>query len=406
MSQRDPIWITGIGALTPVGASFRETSEQFIAGRTGIRAVAGFDVAEHPCRVAGQVLDVPCPPDVSPQEFARCLPLEQCALWCCRQAFDDAGLWDQRHDLRVGVVLGLGAEWTLTWDHDVRRGGERIFHAEQESASIAAQLLDRFGLTGPRMTLAAACASANHALAHARDWLRLGIVDVCLAGGLEMGVTPYSLASFGNLRALSRRNDEPEKALRPFDRQRDGMVLGEGGAVFVLQRAADVRRRRANAYAEVAGFGATSDAHHMVIPSPEPAQGIAAMQQALDDAGSNPDDIDYINAHATGTPVGDVVETRILHGVMGERVRRVPVSSTKSMTGHMLSAAAAVEALACVTAIHYGVIPPTVNLDEIDPQCDLCHVPNQAREQKVRAAISNSFGFGGNNTSLVLRAVA
>jgi len=243
-------------------------------------------------------------------------------------------------------------------------------------------------------------------LAHARDWLRLGIVDVCLAGGLEMGVTPYSLASFGNLRALSRRNDEPEKALRPFDRQRDGMVLGEGGAVFVLERAPDARRRKANAYAEVAGFGATSDAYHMVIPCPEPAQGIAAMQQALADAGSNPEDVDYINAHATGTPVGDVVETRILQGVFGERVRSVPVSSTKSMTGHMLSAAAAVEALACVTAIHYGVIPPTVNLDEIDPQCDLCHVPNQAREQKVRSAISNSFGFGGNNTSLLLRAVA
>ncbi len=256
------------------------------------------------------------------------------------------------------------------------------------------------------MTLAAACASANHALAHARDWLQFGIVDVCLAGGLEMGVTPYSLASFGNLRALSRRNDEPEKALRPFDRQRDGMVLGEGGAVFVLERATDARRRKANAYAEVAGFGATSDAYHMVIPCPEPAQGIAAMQQALADAGSNPEDIDYINAHATGTPVGDIVEARILHGVLGDLVRSVPVSSTKSMTGHMLSAAAAVEALACVTAIHYGVIPPTVNLDEIDPQCDLCHVANQAREQKVRSAISNSFGFGGNNTSLVLRAVA
>ncbi len=224
--------------------------------------------------------------------------------------------------------------------------------------------------------------------------------------GLEMGVTPFSLASFGNLRALSRRNDEPERALRPFDKDRDGMVLGEGGAVFVLERANDARRRRATAYAEVAGFGATSDAYHMVIPCPEPAQGIAAMQQALADAGACPADIDYINAHATGTPVGDIVETRILHGVLGDLARRIPVSSTKSMTGHMLSAAAAVEALACLTALRYGVIPPTVNLDEIDPQCDLCHVPNQAREQKIRAAISNSFGFGGNNTSLVLRAVA
>lgn len=404
--MNDPIWITGIGALTPVGSSFRETSENLIAGRTGIATVSTFDIAEHPCQVAGQVTHVPCPAGMPPQEFNACPPLDRCAYWCCHEALADADLWDRRGQLRVGVVLGLGAEWTLTWDHDFRGGGDRIFHTDRERQSLAARLLERFGLSGPRMSVAAACASANHALAQAREWLELGLVDVCLAGGLEMGVTPYSLASFGNLRALSRRNHEPARALRPFDKARDGMVLGEGGAMFVLERATAVRRRRGRAYAEVAGFGATSDAYHMVIPCPEPAQGMGAMQLALADAGLAPEEVDYVNAHATGTPVGDIVETKILQGVFGEATRRIPVSSTKSMTGHMLSAAAAVEALASITAIHYGVIPPTVNLDDIDPQCDLCHVANQAREQRVRVAVSNSFGFGGNNTSLVLRAAA
>lgn len=404
--MREPIWITGIGALTPVGSSFRETSENLIAGRTGIATVSTFDIAEHPCQVAGQVHQIPCPAALTPAEFAACPPLDRCAYWCCHSALADAGVWERRSELRVGIVLGLGAEWTLTWDHDFRVGGDRIFHTERERESLTRRVIERFGLSGPRMSVAAACASANHALAHAREWLELGLVDLCLAGGLEMGVTPYSLASFGNLRALSRRNHEPQRALRPFDKSRDGMVLGEGGAIFALERAADARRRQARAYAEVAGFGATSDAYHMVIPCPEPAQGISAMQQALADAGIAPEEVDYVNAHATGTPVGDVVETKILQGVFGEAVRQIPVSSTKSMTGHMLSAAAAVEALASITAIHYGVIPPTVNLDDIDPQCDLCHVANQAREQQVRIAMSNSFGFGGNNTSLVLRAAA
>ncbi len=404
--QRSPVWMTGIGALTPVGSSFRAASENLIAGRSGIQAVTNFDVHDHPCQIAGQVLEIPCPTGISPQRFSEFLPSDQCALWCCTEALVDAGMWERRSEVRVGIVLGIGAEWTQTWDHDFRRGGKLIYHTEHERVSSTAMLIEEFGIAGPRMCIAAACASANHALAHARDWLDLGIVDVCLAGGCDIGVTPYALATFGNLRALSRRNESPQAALRPFDKQRDGMVLGEGGAVFVLERADDVQRRSGRAYAEVAGFGATSDAYHIVIPCPEPTQGIAAMQMAFADAGVEPEGIDYVNAHATGTPVGDVVETRILHTVLGDHVRRVPVSSTKSMTGHMLSAAAAVEALACVTAIHFGVIPPTVNLDEIDPECNLCHVANVARETKIRTAVSNSFGFGGNNTSLVLRAVA
>jgi 3-oxoacyl-[acyl-carrier-protein] synthase II len=220
-----------------------------------------------------------------------------------------------------------------------------------------------------------------------------------------MAVTPMGLAGFGNLRALSRRNNEPQAASRPFDRGRDGFVMGEGGAMFVLERADQARRRSAHVYAEVAGCGASSDAYNMVIPSPDPEPAMAAMRQALDDAEIAPDGIDYINAHGTSTPVGDIAETRVLEGVLGEAVHDVPVSSTKSMTGHLLTAAAAVETLACLIAMDRKAIPPTINLDDPDPECGLSHVANQAIEKPVRVAVSNSFGFGGSNTCLVLKAV-
>ncbi len=220
------------------------------------------------------------------------------------------------------------------------------------------------------MSVATACASGNLALAQALRWLQMGWVDVCLAGAIDVSVTPISLASFGNLRALSRRNDSPSSALRPFDRDRDGMVLGEGGAVFALESKDRARSRQHTPMAEVASVGLSSDAHHLVIPNPDPTHAIEALQQALAEAEVNPEDVDYVNAHATGTPVGDVCEARVLQAVFGAHVGRIPVSATKSMTGHLLSAAAAVEAVACLTAITYGAIPPTVNLDHPDPQCD------------------------------------
>jgi 3-oxoacyl-[acyl-carrier-protein] synthase II len=213
-----------------------------------------------------------------------------------------------------------------------------------------------------------------------------------------------SLAGFGNLRALSRRNTDPRAASRPFDKDRDGFVMGEGGAVFVLESAASARQRSARVYAEVAGVGASSDAHNMVIPSPDPGPATRAMTEALADACVAPADIDYINAHATSTPVGDAAEARVLEAVLGDSLMSVPVSSTKSMTGHLLTAAAAVEALACLVAMERSVLPPTINLDDPDPECRMCHVANQARQHRVRVAVSNSFGFGGSNTCLVLKA--
>jgi 3-oxoacyl-[acyl-carrier-protein] synthase II len=400
-----PIWITGVGAATPLGHSLDTIADGLLSGRSGVRRVAGFDVTEHPCQIAGQVEEIPCPEEMDPAEFANLLRLEQVVLWCCAAALRDAGWWQRRHEVRLGLVLGLGAEWSITWEADAIRGGNRVSNPKQDSEAIISAARRKLEISGPVASVSAACASGNYAIALGRRWLELGWVDVCLAGACDMAVTPMSLAGFGNLRALSRRNAEPQFASRPFDRGRDGFVMGEGGAMFVLEPASPARRRSARAYAEVAGCGARSDAFHMVIPSPDPEPAAAAVRQALADAQVAPEQVDYVNAHATSTPRGDTAEAQVLAKVFGEAVHKVPVSSTKSMTGHMLTGAAAMEALACLVAIDRSALPPTINLVDPDPECNLCHVANQARPQPVRVAISNSFGFGGSNTCLVLKAV-
>jgi 3-oxoacyl-[acyl-carrier-protein] synthase II len=403
MANEQPVWITGIGAVSPLGSDFIEISASLLAGKSAIRPVTGFDASEHPCQIAGQLSLPECPAEIDADDYNSGFPLDQCAIWCCLQSLKDAGLWSERFTVRIGLVLGVAAEAMSHWDSDLRRGGSLIHDISQLRSSTATIAWRALGLRGPTMSVAAACASGNHALAQARDWIQMGLVDVCLAGACDMGVTPYSLASFGNLRALSRRNDAPAAALRPFDSDRDGMVLGEGGAVFVLESAKRAQARSRDAYAELAGVGTTSDAYHLVIPSPDPTYSVAAMRQALAMANLHPEEVDYVNAHATGTPVGDVCEARALHAVFGDSCSQVPVSSTKSMTGHLLGAAAAIEALACLTAMTYGAIPPTINLDHPDPACNLRHVANTAQDRNVRVAMSNSFGFGGHNTSLLLR---
>jgi 3-oxoacyl-[acyl-carrier-protein] synthase II len=400
-----PIWITGVGTATPLGHTYAEFADHLLAGRSGIDRVRGFDVGEHPSQIAGQLHQVQCPDESDAVEFGRLHRLEQLMRWCCTEALRDADWWQRRSEVRIGLVLGIGAEWLEMWEADALAGGRRVCEPELDCESMLTRTCRVLGLSGPVVSVSAACASGNVALSQARHWLELGWVDVCLAGACDMAVTPMALAGFGNLRALSRRNDEPQAASRPFDRHRDGFVMGDGGAVFVLEPAVVARRRGAHAYAEVAGYGARSDAFNMVIPSPDPEPAIAAVREALDDAGCNAQDVDYINAHATSTPVGDIAEARVLRAVFGEHVQRVPISSTKSMTGHLLTAAAAVEALACLTAMQRGAVPPTINLHEVDPECDLCHVANESRPAQVRIAVSNSFGFGGSNTCLVLKAV-
>ena len=410
--SRSGVWITGLGAATPLGHTFDQFADHLLAGRSGVEFVTDFNVADHPSQIAGRIGPIACPAGLEDaavirsfsggrhSAFAELQPLEQLVLWSCVGALRDSGWWDRRGEVRVGVILGMGAENPILWEGNYLSGGDNIFHPERDDASTVERARRALGLSGPTASISAACASGNYALAQARQWLQLGWVDVCLAGACDAAVTPMSLAGFGNLRALSRRNADPKGASRPFNRGRDGFVMGEGGAVFLLENESAAR-----AYAEVAGFGASSDAHHMVIPSPDPEPAAAAMRQALDDAGVNASEISYVNAHATSTPVGDSAETRVLHKVLGDAVRRTPVSSTKSMTGHLLTAAAAAEALACLVAMRRRAVPPTINLDDPDPECDLCHVPNEARPATVRVAVSNSFGFGGSNTCLVLKAV-
>jgi 3-oxoacyl-[acyl-carrier-protein] synthase II len=400
----EPVWITGVGALTSVGNTYREIAGNLLAGVSGISRVTAFEVKDHPSQIAAMIGDIPCPPSWDAQEFACLTRLDQAALWCCVSALADAGWWQRRSEVRIGMVLGNAAEWNSQWEMDHLQGGRAIYQHQQHLEPLVHRTMGRLHLSGPAASLSAACASGNYAIALARRWLQLGWVDVCLAGACDLTVTPMTLAGFGNLRALSRRNDEPQMASRPFEADRDGFVMGEGGTIFVLESATSARRRSAHVYAEVAGCGASSDAYHMVIPSPYPEPAIGAMRQALADARIDPSAVDYVNAHATSTPVGDQAEAKVLASVFGEHVLKMPVSSTKSMTGHLLTAAAAVEALACMVAMDHQTIPPTINLHRIDPECRLRHVPNQAEAHRVHVTASNSFGFGGSNTCLILRA--
>lgn len=304
--------------------------------------------------------------------------------------------------LRIGLVLGGGGEWLPAWEDHFLRTGDASAPGVPPSSADAVRVA--LGLTGPAVTLSTACASGNHALAVARRWLRFGWADVVLAGAADLNCTPVTLAAFGNLRALSRRNDDPARASRPFDRGRDGFVLGEGAALLVLERVDHARQRGATPYARLAGIGMTSDAFHMVAPCSEPTHAADAIRRALADAGACPDDVDYINAHGTATAAGDVAECMALRMALGEAANRVPVSSTKSMTGHLLTAAAAVEAVACLAAMRRGAVPPTVNLDDPDPACAVRHVPCVAEPHRVRLALSNAFGFGGSNSCVAFEA--
>jgi 3-oxoacyl-[acyl-carrier-protein] synthase II len=406
MPPHDAVWVTGVGTLNPLGADFATTADGLLAGRSGVTPLPASFGDDYPCRIAARVGPVPVPPGWDPADFARRERLHQLLLWCAASALHNAGLWERRAELRIGLVLGLGAEVMRNWELDAAAGNDPIADPQRDRPEIVRTVRDELGLTGPVAVVAAACASGNVALTHARGWVRRGWADAALAGGCDLWVTPMAMAGFGNLRVLSRRNDTPAAAARPFDRDRDGFVMGEGGALFVLEPAAAALRRSARAYAELAGCGATSDAAHLVIPSTEPGPAAEAMQRALADAGVNPADVDYVNAHGTGTTMGDRCETAVLYAVLGAAAKTAAVSSTKSMTGHLLSGAAAVEAVAGLAALQRQAVPPTINLDHPDPECDLCHVPHTAQERRVRVVVSNSFGFGGSNNCVVLRRVA
>jgi 3-oxoacyl-[acyl-carrier-protein] synthase II len=402
--------ITGLGAVTPLGNSVNTFWDNLSQGRSGVARIAAFDPSEVDSQIAGEVKAFDGPSHFrNTKEARRADRYTQFALAASKEAFAHAGLSQEAFNAaRGGVIIGssIGGLITLSEQFEVihRKGAHRLspFVIPMLLNNMAAGIVSiELGLQGPSYSVGAACATANQSIGEAWRSIRTGETDVILAGGSEAAICLMSVGGFSAMKALSTRNDAPAQASRPFDRGRDGFVIAEGAGVLVLEEESHAKRRGATIYAELAGTGVTSDAHHMTHPLPDGAGAARAMQFALDHAGLNPDDISYVNAHATSTPVGDFCEAQAIRSVFQER--RVPVSANKSMTGHLCGATGAIELIASIKSIEHGLIPPTINLDDPDPECELEHVANVAREQKVDAVLSNSFGFGGHNSSLVVK---
>lgn len=403
------IVVTGIGALSPVGLSNRETFEGLISGRSGIGPITQFNASRLPSRIAGEVKQFQPTDHMDPKMARRIGRYAQFSIAASTEAMRAAGLnLEQQDRSRIATVVASAIadfpflETQMMQLFTKGPGKTNPFSVPRVSTSMASgNIALQYGLTGPGFSVSSACATGSHALASAWMMLRLGFADVALAGGAESAITESYLESFCALRALSTRNDEPERASRPFDRGRDGFVMAEGAAVLVLETLEHARKRSAPILAELSGIGMSCDAYHITAAHPDGLGAVQAMQQALQTAGLKPEDIDYINAHGTGTDVNDPIETRAIKTTFGERAYSIPVSSIKSMIGHSIGAGGALEAATCVNIINQGVIPPTINLEDPDPACDLDYVPNQARKAEVHRVMSNSFAFGGQNCVLI-----
>ncbi len=403
--------VTGLGALTPLGNTADEFWSALTEGRSGIGPITRFDVTGYPTRIAGELKGFDELKYIDKKDARRLDPYLKYAMACSVMAVEDTGLDTGKVDAtRFGVLIGsgIGGISTLLEGERTRleKGFERVspFVIPMLIVNMAAGLVSmRFGAKGPNSSVVTACATGNHALGDAYRIIQRGEADLMIAGGAEAIIVPLTIAGFCAMKAMSTRNDEPEKASRPFDADRDGFVCGEGGGIVVLEALEHAVRRDARIYGEIIGYGMTGDAHHMTAPDPEGDGAARAMQAALRDAGLAAGDIGYINAHGTSTPYNDKFETMAIKRVFGEHARRLAVSSTKSMTGHLLGAAGGIEAIATLLALHHGLLPPTINYETPDPDCDLDYVPNQARKQDVEVALSNAFGFGGTNATLVFR---
>ncbi len=411
--MRRRVVITGLGTVNPLSSSVPEFWEGLLAGKSGVGLIEQFDPSRHEVKFAGEVKGF-APETVLGSKNARRLDrFAQFAMVAAHHAVADSGLDFKREDpFRCGVVYGsgIGGLWEFEEQHTrcMEGGPSRIspfIVPKMIVNSAAGNISIQYGLCGPNTAVSTACASAAHAVGDALRTIQYDHADVMLTGGAEAGITPMGVGGFIQARALSRRNDDPKGASRPFDKDRDGFVLGEGAGVLVLEELEHARKRGARIYAEVLGVGNTADAHHITAPHPQGTGAAMAMRQALRDARLNPSDIDYINAHGTSTELGDAAETSAIKQVFGEHARRIPVSSTKSMIGHLLGASGAVELIATVLSIGHGVVHPTINYRTPDPDCDLDYVPNTAREMRVRRAISNSFGFGGHNCCVAVAAL-
>lgn len=401
--------ITGMGVISPVGTGLEGFWTGITRGQSGIRLVENFDLSAYPTRIAAQVLDFDPSEYLDRREVRHMDRFVQLAVAAAQQAWDDAGIGELDPD-RGGVAVGtgIGGMETLTEQHEIllRRGPGRVspFFIPKMIGNIAAgQLAMRFNLQGPNETVVTACASSGNALGDAFRAIQHGECDLMLAGGTEAVLIPIAFAGFCAMKAMSTRNDDPAGASRPFDRDRDGFVMGEGAGFLVLESLDHALARKARIYAEMAGYGRSADAYHVVEPHPEGRGAIQAMRRALADAGLPPEAIDYINAHGTSTPKGDIAETLAIKEVFGDHAYRLAVSSTKSSTGHLLGAAGAVEMIASIQALQKQTAPPTINLDNPDPECDLNYVPNVPEARRIRVVMSNAFGFGGQNATLIAR---
>jgi 3-oxoacyl-[acyl-carrier-protein] synthase II len=380
-------------------------------GVSGIRRITRFDPANYNTKIAGEVTDFEPTRYMDKKEARRMDRFTQFAVAASGMAVEDASLnleYEARD--RIGVILGSGIGGIETLEEQAKvlfeKGPGRVspvFVPMMIGNMGAGQVAIKYCLRGPNTTTVSACASSSNAIGDAFKMLQYGRADVMITGGAEATVTPLAMAGFIQMKSMSTRNEEPEKASRPFDLGRDGFVIGEGSAILVLETLEHAQKRGARIYAEIVGYGSTCDAYHMTAPDPEGHGAANSMKEALEDAGIDPSEVDYINAHATATPLGDKAETLAIKSVFGANAAKIAISSTKSMTGHLLGASGGLEAMVCILAIYYGIIPPTINYEQPDPDCDLDYVPNVARKAVVDVALSNSFGFGGHNATLVFK---
>jgi len=405
--------VTGLGLISPVGSEKETFWKALTGGQSGISTITLFDASDFPVRIAGEVIDFNPLDYIEAKEARRMDRYSQFAVAATRLALEDANLTiSQANPERVGVIIGsgVGGLTILEEQHKVllEKGPRKVspFVIPMMIGNMAAGNVSiLFGAKGPCYCTVSACASSAHAIGEAFEIIKRGIADICIAGGSEAPITPLSVAGFAAAKALSTRNEEPERASRPFDAERDGFVMAEGGGVVILESLESAQSRQAHIYGEIVGYGMTADAYHITAPAPEGEGAARAMQAALDQARMSPQEIDYINAHGTSTPYNDEFETMAIKNVFGEYAYNLAISSTKSMTGHLLGAAGGIEFIICALVLETGIIPPTINYENPDPQCDLNYTPNKAVERQVKAAMSNSLAFGGQNVSLIIRKI-
>jgi len=410
--QERRVVVTGMGLVTPLGHELEVFWSHLLAGQCGIGPITAFDVTAFDTKIAGEVRSFdPAPAFPSPKEIRRTDRYSQFGVYAGWQALKDSGLDLAKENLdEIGVFIGsgIGGLATTTEQHKIllERGPGRMspFTIPMLISNMASGLFSMYhNLRGPNFSICSACATANHSIGEAWRTIKMGDAQVMFAGGAEATIIPIGIGGFCAMRAMSTRNEDPQHASRPFDKDRDGFVMGEGAGLLVLEELEHAQKRGARIYCEIAGYGNTADAHHLTAPAPEGEGAVRCMKMALRSGGLNPPDIAYINAHGTSTPQGDVCETKAIKTVFGEHARKLAGSSTKGATGHMLGAAGAVEMIICTLAIKNGVVPPTINYTTPDPECDLDYVPNTAREMTVNAIVNNSFGFGGHNSTIAAK---